>query len=234
MGKEGVALAAPFFLGLFRVRAGAGGGGWPGAGAGLAARSGAWGCVGSGGGRRSAALGVAAHLGVRASHRERGTSLCRSTPSAAERRPRVRVGAWLRSLRDSGAIMLHGKRCEVETRRCGFSVFADRSHDPDVPEGRRTPGSWPKWHMDVPRPFVKTGRRLEGWAMTPGCGGPFRSRRFDPPAHKPMLRSTRSVADAFASRLRSRHSRQPAPKPVLRRADADADASPADRRRRLG
>ena len=55
----------------------------------------------------------------------------------------------------------------------------DRSQDPDDREGRRTLGPCPKWHMDVPRPFVKTGRRPEGWDMGPGCGGPVRSRRFN-------------------------------------------------------
>ena len=51
----------------------------------------------------------------------------------------------------------------------------DRSREPDDHEGRRTLGLCPKWHMDVPRPFVKTGRRPEGWDIGPGCGGPVRA-----------------------------------------------------------
>ena len=51
----------------------------------------------------------------------------------------------------------------------------DRSREPDDHEGRRTLGLCPEWHMDVPRPFVKTGRRPEGWDIGPGCGGPVRA-----------------------------------------------------------
>ena len=51
--------------------------------------------------------------------------------------------------------------------------------NPTASEVRRRLALWPKWHMDVPRPFVKTGRRPEGWDMGPGCGGPVRSRRFN-------------------------------------------------------
>ena len=43
--------------------------------------------------------------------------------------------------------------------------------NPNVPEGRRRMGAWTKWHMDVPRPLVKTGCRPEGWAMPPCDGG---------------------------------------------------------------
>ena len=65
---------------------------------------------------------------------------------------------------------------EVLRTRC--ALLSKRSRDLQAHEGRRTLVVWSKWHMDVPRPFVKTGCRPEGWAIPPGCGGPFRSWGF--------------------------------------------------------
>ena len=79
----------------------------------------------------------------------------------------------------------------------------DRSHDPDDHEGRRTLGLCPKWHMDVPRPFVKTGCRPEGWAIAPGCGGPPRRQRFQTPTipHSLPTGTTQKKRAARAARL---------------------------------
>ena len=43
--------------------------------------------------------------------------------------------------------------------------------------GRRVPGIGGKWHMDVPRPRVRTGRPPERCTRSPGRGGPVRSKR---------------------------------------------------------
>ena len=83
------------------------------------------------------------------------------------------IGFVASSFRCPGVMALHeGSRL----RWRGVRAFPDRSHDLEDRRGRRTPGPWTKWHMDVPRPFVKTGCRPEGWAMAPGHGGPVRSR----------------------------------------------------------
>ena len=125
-----------------------------------------------------------------ASARDRGTSLCRSTPIAAEQRPSARPGLRFDRLaiqrgHPPRQQVLLGRQVEHHRRLDGVGTASylpgsyDRSQDPDDREGRRTLGPCPKWHMDVPRPFVKTGRRPEGWDMGPGCGGPVRSRRFN-------------------------------------------------------
>ena len=62
---------------------------------------------------------------------------------------------------------------------------------------------------------VKTGCRPEGWALSPGHGGPFRSRRFN--QHPRSRRST--------IQLRSRHFDPSFPKPTLRPASSEGDAS---------
>ena len=54
--------------------------------------------------------------------------------------------------------------------------------------------------MDVPRPFVKTGCRPEVWAMAPGCGGPFRSRRSNQPNSQPVIHARSRKPEASISR----------------------------------
>ena len=44
---------------------------------------------------------------------------------------------------------------------------------------------------------VKTGCRPEGWALSPGHGGPFRSRRFNPPAPRPLLQASLQHRHSF-------------------------------------
>ena len=70
--------------------------------------------------------------------------------------------------------------------------------------GRRVPGIGGKWHRDVPRPRVRTGRPPERCTRSPGRGGPVRSQRPAAalaPAHGlASLKSSATRRKAGASR----------------------------------
>ena len=92
--------------------------------------------------------------------------------------------AWQSADRSDAASTEYGRPRAAQRGRGGGKAsrlpgFYKRSHDLHVREGRRALGICPKWHMDVPRPFVKTGCRPEGWDISPGYGGPSRCQRFN-------------------------------------------------------
>ena len=105
--------------------------------------------------------------------------------------------AWQSAGRSDAAFTEDGKaqvtrwfdRSGTASRLPGFH---ERSHDLQVRRGRRALGICPKWHMDVPRPFVKTGCRPEGWDISPGYGGPSRCQRFNS-TRRPMRTHSRQA-----------------------------------------
>ena len=146
-------------------------------------------------GRRPAAMGVVARAGVlpqlaTAAHPCAARPPWRQDGVLSARRARgFALPCTARTRRATGGVALitlcflrghmHLKPRSADPHPTpGVAPNPDRSRDLEDREGRRTPGPWTKWHRDVPRPFVKTGCRPEGWAMAPGCGGPSRSWRF--------------------------------------------------------
>ena len=126
-----------------------------------------------------------------ASARERGTSMCRSTPSAAEQRPSARSGqrfdlpaAWHgnqltglmllprntegRGRLNGAAVVARRRACRAFTSEATTFTFAKDA----VPRARPRQERCPKWHMDVPRPFVKTGCRPKGGTYPQGTAAP--------------------------------------------------------------
>ena len=85
--------------------------------------------------------------------------------------------AWQSAGRSDAAFTEDGKaqvtrwfdRSGTASRLPGFH---ERSHDLQVRRGRRALGICPKWHMDVPRPFVKTGCRPKGGTYPQGTAAP--------------------------------------------------------------
>ena len=167
-------------------------------------------------------MGVVARAGVPASARDRGTSLCRSTPMATERRPVGASRAWLRSLPGLGAIGIerkmrkNGKIPSLPEVTSSIEATTPKISEDAVSWGEGPSGTWmchdpskdrmssrgmgplPRARRPLPKPTLSFGV-CEAEAVTA-----HPKPTLPPPSPKPTLRAEPRAATPQARKEKAR------------------------------